>query len=433
MSQSAKLAGHVGRRWRDDALLRNFGWLGLGESVVRLSRLVTAVVLARTLAPFELGLAASAMACFELVRVFAGNGLTQLVIRAPEDRLEATSNAAQAIAWLLCGGMLAVHVVAGVGVAFGLGRPNLGLLVAALGVVFLFIPSGVVPGALLLREGRVGTVAAIGTVQTASDNILVALLAILGFGPWAIVLPKVLSAPIWLVGVRRMRPWCSRREAGQQPWADVWRYILPIIGSELLVATRLNLDKILVGAILGLNALGIYYFAFNAGYGLSIILTGALASASFPHFADAAITHQERIARFDSALRRLALPIGALIALQAVLVSVYVPILFGARWEPHLVVVSVLCLSAVSKPFFDLSCQLLRASGRPGLELQGSLALSLGMLSAFALALPFGLLNGVIALAIASLVLQAVFTAWARHRASAVVPTGKSAIMGAGA
>ena len=44
--------------WRerlDDALLRNFGWLGLGELVVRLSRLVTAIVLARTLAPLEAG------------------------------------------------------------------------------------------------------------------------------------------------------------------------------------------------------------------------------------------------------------------------------------------------------------------------------------------------------------------------------------------
>ncbi|MEZ5850148.1 MAG: oligosaccharide flippase family protein [Hyphomicrobiaceae bacterium] len=433
MSQLAKWVERVGGRWRDDALLRNFGWLGLGELVVRLSRLVTAIVLARTLAPLELGLAASAMACFEIVRVFAGNGLTQKVIRATDERLEATCNAAWAIAWLLCGGMLVLHLLIGVGLAVVLDRPQLGLLVAALGAVFLFVPCGVIQGALLLRDGRIGTVATIGTTQTASDNILVALLALLGFGPWAIVLPKLLSAPIWLVGVRWMRPWHRHPEAGHVPWPDVWRYILPVIGSELLVAARMNLDKILVGAILGLNALGIYYFAFNAGYGLSIILTGALASASFPHFADAAISHADRLARFDKALRRLALPIAALIALQAALVSVYVPVLFGARWEPHLPIVAVLCLSAVSKPFFDLSCQLLRATGRPGLELQGSLALSLAMLSAFAVALPFGLMAGVVTLAVVALVLQVVFTAWARSRAGAIAPAGHAAMMGAGA
>ena len=155
MSQLAKWVERVGGRWRDDALLRNFGWLGLGELVVRLSRLVTAIVLARTLAPLELGLAASAMACFEIVRVFAGNGLTQKVIRATDERLEATCNAAWAIAWLLCGGMLVLHLLIGVGLAVVLDRPQLGLLVAALGAVFLFVPCGVIQGALLLRDGRI--------------------------------------------------------------------------------------------------------------------------------------------------------------------------------------------------------------------------------------------------------------------------------------
>ncbi len=410
--------------WHDDRLMRGFGLLGLGELVVRFSRLGTAIVLARMLGPVELGIAASAITCFEFIRILANNGLGQMVIRASAEELDATCNRAERLIWMICIGMALLQLAAGFAVAWYTSRPELLWLIACLSGVFVLMPPGMVQSWLLQREQRIGTIAAILTVQVGLDNLLTAILAIFGFGAWSIVLPKLLTSPVWLIGVRRAMPWKRNPAAGLLPVKAMWAYSAPILGSEILVAVRLNADKLLVAGILGVETLGIYYFAFSAGYGLSLVLTSALVAASFPHLADPLLTRQQLLQRFDQALSRLAIPICAMITLQALAISYYVPVLFGAKWEPYIPVVAVLCLSAVTKPCFDLSCQLLRAAGMTSHELKGAFVFTATLLTLFAAALPYGLMPGVIVIALVSISLQVAFALWARNAAAkGLLPT----------
>ena len=403
--------GQLGR----DRLMRGFGVLGLGEFVVRVSRIVTAIVLARYLTAAELGIAATAIACFELCRVLANNGIGQAVIRVSQERLAATCNTAYRLAWIVCGVSAAVQVSAGYVIARATGRDDLFGMIACLSGVYVFMPAGMVQYWLLQRSYRMSAIATVNTLQVGTDNLLTALLAVLGAGPWAIVIPKLLTAPIWLGTIRYFVSWQRDADAGREPALGMLAFSAPILASEMLVALRFNLDKMLVGAILGVEALGIYYFAFNAGYGLSLVLTGALASASFPHLAENRISPTELIARFDGALLRLAVPISALIVLQAAAVFVYVPILFGAQWGSATLIVAVLCLSAATKAWHDLSTQLLRAAGLPGIEFCASAVFTVVLLGFLALAMPFGLLAGVTTLSIVTMSMQILFAAWARR------------------
>lgn len=411
------MSARLWRAWTNDRLLRGFGLLGLGEIIVRISRLCTAVVLARMLSPIEFGIAATAITCFELIRILANNGLGQMVIRAQEEELEATCNRAQQLIWLICTGMAVLQLAAGVAMTLYTGRQELLGLIACLSAVFLLMPPGMVQSWLLQREQRMGTVAAILTTQIAIDNVITGILAFSGFGFWSIVLPKVLTAPVWTIGVRRARPWKKNAAAGLVPARAMWRYSAPILASEILIAVRYNVDKLLVAAILGIEAMGIYYFAFSAGYGLTIVLTGALVSASFPHLADPTLTREQLLQRFDHAVSRLVVPICALISLQAMAITIYVPVLFGAKWEPYVPLVAVLCVSAVTKPCFDLASQLLRAAGMTKRELKGSFFFTAMLLIPFAIALRLGgLMPGVMVIAVVTITLQLTFAFWVRHR-----------------
>lgn len=431
-STGHSVSARLWRAWNNDKLLRGFGLLGLGEIIVRVSRLCTAIVLARMLSPIEFGIAATAITCFELIRVLANNGLGQMVIRAPEEELEATCNRAQQLIWLICLGMALLQFSAGVAVTLYTGRQELLGLVACLSAVFLLMPPGMVQSWLLQREQRMGTIAAILTTQIAIDNIITGVLAFSGFGAWSIVLPKVFSAPVWTIGVRRARPWQKDPSAGRLPARAMWRYSAPILASEILIAVRYNVDKLLVAAILGMEALGIYYFAFSAGYGLTIVLTGALVSASFPHLADPTLTREQLLQRFDGAVRRLVVPISALITVQAIAITVYVPILFGAKWEPFVPLVAVLCVSAIAKPCFDLASQLLRAAGMTKREVKGSFFFTAALLIPFAIALRLGgLMPGVLVIAGVTIALQVSFAFWARHRIANGHPDSNLNLIGA--
>ena len=414
--------------WSSDRLLRGFGLLGLGEFIVRATRVVTSVALARMLGPVELGIAATAITCFEVVRILANNGLGQMVIRATPGELDATCNTADWLIWRICFAMAMLQAAAGAVIAYLASEPRLFAMIGCLAASYLTMPPGMVQAWLLQREQRMGAIAGISATQTTADNLIAAALAVSGFGAWSIVLPKLLTTPVWLIGVRRCRPWQRNVAAGRLPLAAMWRYSAPILASEILGAVRVNADKMLVAAILGVEALGVYFFAFSAGYGLSLGLTGALTAASFPHLA-ATLSTRDLLDKFDRAIRRLALPICLLVSLQAAAIDLYVPLFFGAKWQPFVPVVMMLCLSAVTKPCSDLAVQLLRAAGMPGLELKASMIFTAALLVSFALALPYGLMPGVIVIAIVSLSLQAAFAWWARTQVAALLDDPPNAMM----
>ena len=421
------------RRLGSDRLLRGFGMLGFGEGVNRVTRIITTIVLARYLDAVEFGVAAAAITCFELVRIFGGHGLSQLVVRARDEELAATCNTAYRLLVILCALMAAIQIAAGAILAWATGRPELFAMIACLAGVYVVLPFCMVQYWLLQRDFRMGAVAGISTGQVCADNLLTAGLALCGFGAWAIVLPKVLTAPIFMFGVRGAQQWRYDRRAGVLALGPAIRFCVPIFASEMLVAVRGHADNVLVGSILGLEALGIYYFAYNAGYGLSSVLTNALAAVSFPHLASAKLGAARLIERFDHAMFRLALPISALIAVQALAVPLYVPVLFGEKWNSAVMIASILCLSATTRPCFDLSAQLLRAAGLQAQEFVASLTFTILLLATFAVALPFGLSSGVMVLCVGTIAMQTLFALWARRQVrscagmSDTPPTGLSA------
>jgi O-antigen/teichoic acid export membrane protein len=408
----------------------NMSWLGLGEVVARVTRLATTIVIARRLGPAELGIAAIALTSFEIIRAFAGSGIGQMVARATPEQLAATAATASRANWMLCFALAGIQILAGALLAAFTGRTELVLMVGCLAGVFLLMPLGLMQCYLVIRANRLATIARVSTVQLVADNALTAALAVAGLGAWAIVLPKLLTAPIWVIGMRRAATWSRDPSAIAIPFSEMTRFAAPILGTELLAALRMNLDKLLVTAILGVEILGVYYFAFNAGLGLSLSLTNALSASVYPALSALAGSPSEMLARFNRILWRNALPVSLVIAAQAAAALVYVPVVFGGHWADAAPLVALLCVSAITRPVWDAAAQLLRAAGLPGFEFAGALIYSVVYLAAFAAFLPFGLATGITALAFAALLLNVALAAWARslvlRHAVAPSPTGQA-------
>lgn len=393
-------------------LLRNLGAYGMAEIVARITRLATTVVLARLMTPAEFGVAATALTGFELLRTLANNGIGQAVIRAPAEKLQDTCRSAWRAGWRVCLGVAALQVAVAAVLLTLPGWETAGWMLGSLAGVYLAMPPGLVNVYLLQREGQARDIAVVATAQVIADNLLTLLLALAGLGAWAIVLPKLMTAPIWLLGMRMRNPW--RHDGGPGvPLAGLMRGAVPVLGSEVLATLRLNLDKLLVGALLGVEALGLYYFIFNAGIGISLSLTGALSMAVLPYIA-AGGTRIAMLARFDRALVAAVVPIGLIIALQAAASPFYVPLVFGERWAAVAPLVALLCASAIAKPAADAAAQLLRAAGKPRRELAFWALFTVAYLASFAAALPFGLPAAILMLCVVATVLQLGFAAAAR-------------------
>jgi len=415
----------LARQMSRHKLVRNVGWLTGAELVSRVGRIFAAIILARQLDAVAFGIAAIALTIFEIMRVFTENGIGAAVIRAKPDAFDRVANTAHRLMWLVCLFLCLIQVGAGLVVEWVLPERNAGLMVASLGLVFLIMPFGVMHAYCLQREERMKTLAKISTAQVATDHILTAILALLGYGAWAIVLPKILTAPIWLIGMLRSRAWARNRAAGFAEVSGILKFSVPVLGSELMRACRDQLDKVIISMTLGVEALGIYYFAFNAGLGVSTALNHAFANAVYPHLCAA----REKTEAFRKSVYQLGIPFALLYCLQAALALLYVPIVFGSTWVAAAPLVAVLCLGGPARLFVDTARMNARAQGQSGLDFQISAGFAVSVLIPFAVFSSHGLF----VVAAISVAMASIFALAATHFSLTKSPLKASSSLGVNA
>jgi PST family polysaccharide transporter len=381
---------------------RNLGSMGGAQIAIRVSRLATTVLLARLLTPHDYGLAAIVLTVYELVALFTRNGISAKVVQAGEDEVAQVAETAQTLTWIICGGLLLLQALLALPIAWAYHDHALALPIALMGLIYLATPLCNIQGAMLQRQGRLGRIALTSAVQVVTDNLLTAGLALAGLGMWAIILPKLLVAPIWVIGLRTAHPWRARCRWSLAGWREILHFSRSVVGVELLTTLQANVDNLIVGYLLGTHALGLYYFAYNAGLGITLGLIGSFGVAIYPHLCEVRQDPVALAARFHRTRHTVALLTVPVILLQVVLAPVYVPLVFGAHWSAAVPVLMLIGLSALARPFAVTCSQLMRAAGRPEIELRWQAALTLLLV----VGLLAGAAFGVIGVAAAVLLVQ---------------------------
>lgn len=366
---------------------RNLMAYGASEVAAKASRLFVVIAVARTMDIGQIGLAAGAMAAADILKSLTENGIGQRIIAAPASELAATCATAHRLFWIWCLGLCAVQLsVAAIVFALG-GGAALALLIALLAVEYLFMPAGLVQAALAMREGHLRQTAAIAAGQIVGANMLSALLALVWPSALALVLPRLLTAPFWLIAMRRLRPWVLDTRQGYAPVRPFLRFGAPVLGVEIVKALRLQADKLVLGLLLGAEALGLYFMAFNAGLSLATSFSMAFSTVLFPHLCAA----EDRAAALRQSLLLGMGLITPVVVAQALLAPLYVPILFGPGWDQISDVVAILCLAAIPTTLWSAAAGWLRATSRPGQELLATLAMTVALTLNTAVLAPFGL------------------------------------------
>jgi len=285
------------------------------------------------------------------------NCVGQRIIAARDTELDATCATAHRIFWVWCIGLfLAQACVAGALFFIG-ASPLLAGLVFLMGAEYLFMPAGLVQVALAMRAGKLKQTAAIAGAQFVGANMLAVILIMVWPSAIAMVLPRVLSAPIWLIAVRRLHPWTNHANS-HAPLRPFLTYGAAVLGVEVVKVMRLQADKLVVGATLGAETLGLYFMAFNAGQSL-LVSVGMIAP---------------------------------FVVLQAILAPYYVPVLLGGGWDGIDVLVQVLCLLAIPTTLWTTAASHLRITDRAHQELLVTATLAVCVILNALLLGPFGLL-----------------------------------------
>jgi PST family polysaccharide transporter len=199
------------------------------------------------------------------------------------------------------------------------------------------------------------------------------------------------------------------------------RFGAPLAINDLLSALRTHFSALLIGASLGIELLGLFYFAYNAGLGLSMSLIRSLNQVLFSHFCR---SRQPRNSRnltrpeysYTTGELRLGIGVGmgtmiAAVMSQTLLAPYYVPLLFGERWVDAgaLPLLIILCLSALPLPLASVASQLLCSYGRPGDDLWAQLLYTSLTMAALIIGIRGGLQGAALAILLSNLLFCPLF------------------------
>ena len=350
--------------------VRNLGWLSGAEVIIRISRLATTVVLARFFTDYDYGLAAIVTTTYSFTEVLSRNGIKAQLIQAEEQELEQLCHSAYWLNWVIFISLFILQCVAAFPIAWFYHDTALILPICVMSVIYLFRPLYGIQFALTLRANRFKVRGFSDVVCLATSNLVTLILAFLGWGIWAIVCAKIFVAPLRAYIFLTSYSWKLSSKFTIHKWSSMFNFSRNILGVELLETLRENLDYLLIGRFIGIKELGVYYFAFNAGLGISLSITNAVKSAILPHLCSLRENLAQLKQQYVKSLIVIALIIIPLVLLQSSLAPLYVPIVFGNQWIEAIPILIIICLSAIPRPFAQAASQLLVTLGKPDLDLR---------------------------------------------------------------
>jgi len=361
-----------------DAFLSGAGWLGMAQVIGRIFRLLTTLIVARLMTPEYFGLAAIALASNEIAHVVARFGTSAYIVQCSPEQLERHKHIANVLNWAIGISLFIIQCLLAWPIATWYGAPELVWPICVLALSYLMMPFGELHGALNQRNNRLDALAKGDIYQAIGDAMLTILLAVTGFGVWALILPKVLVVPLWVIPQRLCAQYHAQWPKHWDSTRNIIRFGRQVLGVELLTIFRTNIDVLIVGSLLGVHALGVYFFAMNAGLGITRSLLSALSRALYAYLCGNSDHNGEQNSatalqhRFKRGLVLTFLIVVPWVFLQASTAHWYVPIVFGTQWVEHgaVPILILFCLAGIPLAFNESASQLIRASGRPGADLR---------------------------------------------------------------
>ncbi len=324
------------------------------------------LALAALLPPSDFGLVGMAGAWLAVLNAFGDTGFGAAVIQREQLRKEHLSstfgiNIAVGAALTVLGVALSWPAAA------YFRTPALQPVMAILSLGFLVRAFGLTQMALAQRELRFRELAVRDLVASVGGGCTGVGLALAGYGVWSLVVMTLVNAVLGTVMLWQLAHWrpggfeISRRAA-----LEMWPYSSRMLGFSLLKALGQNTDRLIIGPLLGVHALGLYTLASRTVIFPVTTLVGALGAYVFPRVARLQADRPAVRALYRAVLIAILNVLLPALAALMVLAPTVLPFLLGERWRGAVPIVQVLVGAALAQALIAPVGQLMKGLGQPG-------------------------------------------------------------------
>jgi PST family polysaccharide transporter len=324
---------------------------------------LTAFILGALLGPESFGMVAMATVYILFVQMFLEQGFVAAIIQ----RKNLTPEHLDAVFWLICASSFCLM---GLSVAFSgwwahiNQLPALGSVISVLSFSIPLTGSSKVHEALLKREMDFRSLAIRAGVSISAGASLAIVMALAGFGVWALVAQHLCREAISTILLWKFSPWRPRFQCAIRASGELLGFSTGNFVAKLGVFTSMQVDTLLVGLFFGPLAAGLYRMAERITTLVLEVTSTSLAVVSFPEFSKIQWNHallRERILLFLRTSALVTIPLMATIAAMSNLIMQ----LLGPKWTATSNALRVMCLYGIVYALVQFTGPILQATSRP--------------------------------------------------------------------
>lgn len=365
-------------------LFSNTVWLFSAEILSKVSRVLTIIVLAGTLTPISYGTAFLALACHDMLALILRAGAGAQIIRCDDKQLRCFARNGATIQWGICLSLATIQYCMSDFVASWYDNPDLALLLQTMAATYLFYPWVSIKIFLLQRANRMRQFSICNGICITMENVSIAVFAWWQADFMAVAYGKIVFSILWLILFSFIPVKSYGIGFDVQILKDLLRTSSQLFSCEFLRSLRLYADIFIAGKIMSPELFGLYSFAKNAGIGLSQSIGNVFNGALYPFLCK--LQRSNTLQEHQRIIYLVALGVGSIFIMQAVMVKYYVPILFDDKWHAMIPVVTIMCLTALPSLMVDTYCSFERARSHFKLEISTRfICLSISLLLLFLL------------------------------------------------
>jgi PST family polysaccharide transporter len=357
-----------------------------GSSALRLSFVVVA---ARLLEPEDFGLVAMVTAFTAMLDLFATAGLASAAVQ----RSVIDNQQISTLFWIniLVGVALnfVCLLIAPLVVTF-YHEPRLFWVTVAMGLAFLFNAAGVQVLALLQRQMRYVTLAAIEFSSQLTSLALGICLALAGFGYWALVAAAIALPATMTVGAWLATSWVPSRPSWSAGIRSMLHFGGTITLNGLVIHIAYNFDRFILGRVWGADALGYYGVAsqlINIPTSNLNVAVGGVAFSALSRLQNDAVRFRNYFLKGYALNVSLTLPITIFLGVFA---KDIISVVLGPKWIESVAIFQLLAPAVLVLGIINPLGWLLWPIGKHVRSLQIALAISVLVITGCLIGLPYG-------------------------------------------
>jgi PST family polysaccharide transporter len=322
---------------------RAVAWTSIGLASSQLSRIVVALVLARTLGPTEFAPIAAGAVFMTFVSLSVDLGLVSAIIQRPTLTPQHLRVAAL-MSWT-CGSVFTIGTLIAclAGVAGPVGSTTM-LFFSALAAAPLIRSIGLASQSRLYRDRRQHLIGMAETGVAVLTLVSCGISIHLGLATFAYVVPvlaaEVALAVLW-TWMSRPFPW---PEWHRESFRELWSFSSKSFGSDAISVTSRNIDSIIVGWIAGASQLSVYSVGVRFLVTPVQFLGEIIVRVALPEFSERHRAGQSIGPVLVARTRSLSIAIWPALTTALFVAPWLVPVVLGSDWTSAVAVTQILCV-----------------------------------------------------------------------------------------